>query len=382
MTNTKYIFSGVIVFLIAAVEANAQQIQFQIMGNVGHYSAPAKAYLMYQNEKGRQVDSAAVNNGVFVFNGTIDKPKQATVFLNTKGNDFMTYDAGFLNIYLEKGELKITSQTSLDKADIVGGPLNSDFAEYNKALSIEEPKYKKLDSAMASASPEKQKSSRFMDSLINETLRIEDDKKPIALGFIKKHRSSPVSLVALNAYAGLYPDSRMVEPAFNLLNANVRESKEGLDYANTITKMKKSAIGVIAPDFTLTDTLGNPVSLHDFKGKYVLVDFWASWCVPCRAESPNLIKAFETYKNKNFTILSVSADNERARNQWIKAIKEDRLLWTQAADLKTGFKNAAMEIYSIESIPQNVLISPEGRIIDKNLRGEGLTQKLAKLFNH
>jgi peroxiredoxin len=136
----------------------------------------------------------------------------------------------------------------------------------------------------------------------------------------------------------------------------------------------------MAMDFTQNDTLGNPVSLSSFKGKYVLIDFWASWCGPCRQENPNVVKAFNNYKDKGFTVLGVSLDQPNAKDKWMKAIHDDNLTWTQVSDLKF-WGNAVAVQYGIQAIPQNFLIDPQGKIIGKNLRGEALNKKLETLFH-
>ena len=134
--------------------------------------------------------------------------------------------------------------------------------------------------------------------------------------------------------------------------------------------------GSIAPDFSQPDTAGVAVALSGFTGKYVLLDFWASWCSPCRAENPNLVKAYEKYKDCNFTIVSVSMDDNKA--SWLKAVRNDHLPWVQLSDLK-GAANEAVKLYGIKTIPANFLIDPRGKILASNLRGEDLINFLDKL---
>jgi peroxiredoxin len=197
--------------------------------------------------------------------------------------------------------------------------------------------------------------------------------------FLKSNPQSPVALYALQQYAGYEIDADKVAPMFASLPEALKSYPSAVAFNERIEIARKTAIGKYAMDFTQADTAGHPVSLSSFKGKYVLVDFWASWCGPCRKENPNVVKTFNKYKDKNFTVLGVSLDRPNGKDKWLKAIHDDNLTWTQVSDLKFWDNDVAKQ-YGIRAIPQNYLLDPEGKIIAKNIRGEELEKKLAEVM--
>ena len=162
---------------------------------------------------------------------------------------------------------------------------------------------------------------------------------------------------------GYYPEASDLEPLFNALSPELKATKQGQAYAEMIPKLKLVALGAQAPEFAQNDKDGKSIALSSFRGKYVLIDFWASWCGPCRRENPNVVKAYNQFKDKNFTILGVSLDQPTGRDRWLKAIADDGLVWTQVTDLKF-WNNEVSTLYGVRAIPQNFLVryADPGRI--------------------
>lgn len=196
--------------------------------------------------------------------------------------------------------------------------------------------------------------------------------------FIKANPGSFTSVYLLNSYATMI-DLPEVESLYASLPTKYKDTKSGKSIATVIEARKITAIGKTAPDFSQPDTLGNAVKLSDFRGKYVLVDFWASWCGPCRAENPNLVKTFNKYKDKGFTVLGVSLDQPGKKEAWLAAIHKDKLTWTQVSDLKF-WDNEVAVLYGVKAIPTNLLLDKNGKIIAKDLRGSDLDKKLAEVL--
>jgi peroxiredoxin len=370
----------ILLILIFPLSLLAQNAGYILKGKIAQVDAPAKVYLSSEKRPGAITDSAMLQNGQFELKGTITDPYPVRLVLSYANSDKREY---LTNFYLEPGVISINSTGSFKNADIKGSKVNADNEKLKKTLRLNEQKLQTYLSEWRSAHP----GQKEMDSTdrAEYSLRLNENKKAsrqIYLDFIKENPNSFISLDVIKYIGGPIPNYPEIAPLFNSLSPDIKNTVTGKEHAQFLATANATAIGKMAPEFTLNDPDGKPVKLSDFKGKYVLVDFWASWCMPCRAENPNLIKAFNKFHEKGLEILGVSFDDEQRKNDWLAAIKKDGLIWKNVSDLKGwNAQNVVAGLYGIRAIPQNVLLDKTGKIIGKNLRGEALNKKLEEIFH-
>lgn len=360
----------------------AQGNHFSIIATVSNIGKPAKAFLYYSENGKSKIDSVNCGNGTILFNGTVAGVRSASLILDHLGAGLSSLgnarDA--LPVLIEGGTIKITAKDSIKNGVFTGSLINEQNTLYREALSENDKNFQLLVAKFSAATSAQRNDPEFrhpMDSLFNKS---EHEREIVKMKFISQHPDYYVSYLALAEISEPILDVEKVGPLYAGLSPRLRSLPEVIKLGSLINVAKTVAIGAVAPNFTMNDVDSHLVSLFDLRGKYVLLDFWASWCGPCRAENPNIVKAYQQYKNKNFAILGVSLDRPGKRADWLAAIKADGLTWTQVSDLQF-WNNSAARLYGIHAIPQNFLIDPQGKIIAKNLEGDELQVKLKSIFN-
>ncbi len=361
------LFFSLLAIVLVASCTSRKGDEYIIKGTLTGSNLPEKVFLQTSKDGRFEVlDTADVVEGKFRFEGKIGNPDMFYVALDE--NRFASFfnEAASINIELHSD--------SLMNPKVNGSESDKQYREYLRMVE----RQRSVEIGLYTAYNE---AARQNDTVTLQKLEKDIEANDLAqkeeiITYIKDNNASFVTpYVALrHAYLFELEDMETIYAAFD---KKITDAKYAVMFNERIVILQNVAIGKTAPDFTMNDVEGRPVSLSQFRGKYVLVDFWAAWCGPCRAENPNVVEAYNKFKDAGFDVLGVSLD--RSKEDWMQAIAKDNLTWTHVSDLQY-WQNAAAKLYGVNSIPANVLLDKDGVIIARNLRGEDLHKKLAEVL--
>jgi peroxiredoxin len=361
----KFAFILFISSIVASCMSNKDQ--FKITGSVKGIDTGMVFLQKSEMEKWVNMDSARLEKGQFAFTGKVDLPELWHIAM--KESDVI------VPVFLENAEIDVQIYPdSLEKSKVKGSATQDVYQKYltmNEAINVKMDEgyneYKKAKDAKDTLGMERN------DSILTA---LDGEVKKQLQDFVKTNNKTVVSpyLVMKNSWQFELPE---LEEVVNVMDTSLNASQYMKALKKRVDILQSVTVGKMAPDFTMNDSTGKPVALSSLKGKILLVDFWASWCGPCRGENPNVVKAYQAFNKKGFDVLGVSFDQNREK--WIKAVKDDRLTWNHVSDLK-GWGNEAGKLYGVNSIPANVLLDKDQKIIARNLRGEDLLKKLEEIL--
>jgi peroxiredoxin len=355
---------GFIMACLTAFDPPAQQPGFKISGQVTGLKDSTKIYL--RNAKPEKIiDSAVVINGNFTLSGRInERARQAYIFTAKYEN--------YVSLWLENKPMSIELKTGeFKKAVVKGSSMQDEEAEFRKQQSYFEVKRDSLNKTLSKTTVEQEKSM-----LKKQITDWHEKEQQFLINYITQNPDSFYSAYIVGVSAISWGKEK-TQSAYNKLSAAMKQTPFGKEAKAYISLNKSILIGNKFEDFEQLNIKGKKIKLSDIKGEYILLDFWAAWCGPCREENPRLVELYKQYQPKGFNILGVSADDNK--KAWLDAVKKDGLLWENVSDLR-GDNNKAALIYGVNAYPSNYLIDKNGIIIAKNVRGKALEDKLKELL--
>ncbi|RZM25695.1 MAG: AhpC/TSA family protein [Pedobacter sp.] len=363
----------IIALLISPLALLSQDANFGVSGKVSPKYNGKYVKLFYTNGAAKVADSVSVSKGTFQFKGNIDAPTVGKL-------SFGTEDMGDrIDIFLSEGTVRVAAKDSITHATVGGTKLAETHEKLAKRLRPGDKKF--FDGfntfkMMPEGEAKKAYIAKLMTGLDEYTLH----KRETINKFAVENPTSYVSLYYLDKIApGSLANYETTYPYYDKLSKDLKETVIGKKLGDRLMASKGKLTGQGYKDFTSTTPEGNQLTLKEVigKNKYTLVDFWASWCGPCRKENPNVVKTFNAFKDKGFTVLSVSLDENAEK--WKAAIEKDGMPWYHVSSLK-GWKEPAAALYEVRAIPQNVLVDDKGKVVATNLRAEALYNKVADLL--
>ena len=329
----------------------------------------SKAYLsQYVKGNWEYKDSADVVEGKFSFSGELELPEVWYIKFDDK--------EAYVSLFVENSQISVSGATlNRDSITISGSSIQDALTEFNEG---QEGFYKEMDKMEIDYMAAREIEDTAKMNQIDLDFDLVFDKiNEYIVKYIGDNTSSVLAPYLLVSYLGNDFTADQMDSTLKTFSKEIINSKYVLKIQERSAKMRTTEVGAVAPLFAQNDPEGNPISLESFRGEYLLIDFWASWCGPCRNENPNVVAAYNKYHAMGFDVLGVSLDDNTEK--WLAAIDKDGLNWTHVSDLK-GWVNEVGQLYGVNSIPHSILLDKDGVIIAKNLRGEELHKKLAEVF--
>jgi len=371
----KLVFVAIVstTFLFSCNEKNSG---YTINGTIESIEDGEKVYIEIPNEEGMPsaIDTAIVENGKFKFIGKAEQIEMAYLQIGSL--------QGKIRFILENATINITAyKDSLDVSKVEGSYQTDELTKFNKGFEVVQNKAQQyqMDNMQAYQKAAEEDDTETINRIREEFSVIQDQTNDYMKSYASENPKSYVSLLLLQQLVGDLDGFENVKTSFEALSEELKSTKKGKELQEKIESLLAVAIGQVAPDFSAPNPEGQMVSLKESLGKVTLIDFWASWCGPCRMENPNVVAMYNEFHEKGLNIIGVSLDREGQKDKWLEAIETDKLTWTHVSNLKFWQDPIAVQ-YGIQSIPATLLLDADGKIIAKNLRGNELREKVAELL--
>ncbi len=377
----RYFFLSILILMlsIGCNSSSSKTTNFTVNIEAEGIFDGVRAYIK-RNENGKTTtatDTAIAQNGKFQFKGDVLAPEMRFITIDgVNGQVFFVLEPENINLTVYKD--------SIQKSKVSGGFNNEIFSKYRSGFVAITTKLDKLREEYAAAA----QNPKVVQDLQKRNVELREELKNYGFNFLKEYPNSDFSLMLLDGLTSQPKfDTKSAKEVLALMNdellnksTNILTVQNIQSKINQTTTNKKLAVGDIAPDFTAPNPDGTALTMSKIKGKVTIIDFWASWCKPCRVENPTYVRLYEKYHNKGLEIISFSLDRENQKQRWVDAIAKDKLTWYNVSNLKF-WNDPVAKLYNVSSIPAAFIIDEEGVIIAERLRGSALEQKIAELLD-